>query len=51
MKSWYRLIPHSKARGPNNASRGAYLVRLGSAPPVPRLFSGGCERETCHRRS
>lgn len=42
MKSWYRLIPRSKARGPNNRSRGAYLVCRASQPrsPVPSLFSG-----------
>lgn len=39
MKSWYRLIPHSKARGPNNTSRGAYLVRCASEPQLPRAFT------------
>ena len=36
MKSWYRLIPRSKARGPNNRSRGAYLVCRASQPRLPR---------------
>lgn len=39
MKSWYRLIPHSKAWGPNNTSRGAYLVRCASEPQLPRAFA------------
>lgn len=45
MKSWYRLIPHSKARGPNNMSRGAYLVRLGSHPRL--RYSPGSKWGVC----
>lgn len=40
MKSWYRLIPRSKAWGPNNRSRGAYLVCRASQPRLPpRAFA------------
>lgn len=39
MKSWYSLIPRSKAWGPNNWSWGPYLACCFSQPRLPDACS------------